>query len=53
MKRFLQTLKSGKTTPIGLLPYMPTYTHPWTDEQLYQYFGLTPEEIDIIEQEIK
>ncbi len=53
MKRFLQTLKSGKTTPIGLLPFMPTYTHPWTDEMLYEYFDLTEEEIKEIEQSIK
>ena len=53
MKRFLQTLKSGKTTPIGLLPFMPTYTHPWTDEMLYEYFGLTPEQVNEIEQNIK
>lgn len=24
----------------------PTYTHPWTDEQLYEYFNLTPEEVN-------
>ena len=53
MKRFLQTLKSGKTTPIGLLPFMPTYAHPWTDEMLYEYFGLTEDEIKEIEQDIK
>ena len=35
------------------LPFMPTYTHPWTDEMLYKYFDLTQEEIDIIENEIK
>ena len=35
-----------------LLPFMPTYTHPWTDEQLYEYFGLTEDEIKEIEQEI-
>ena len=49
MKRFLQTLKSGKTTPIGLLPFMPTYSHPWTDEMLYSFFDLTEEEINEIE----
>ena len=53
MKRFLQTLKSGKTTPIGLLPFMPTYAHPWNDEMLYEYFDLTPEQVNIIEQDIK
>ena len=34
------------------LPFLPTYSHPWTDHQLYEYFGLTPEEIDTIEKEI-
>ena len=32
------------------LPFMPTYTHPWTDEQLYEYFGLTEDEIQEIEE---
>ena len=31
----------------------PTYTHPWTDEMLYEYFGLTEDEVNEIEQEIK
>ena len=29
------------------------YTHPWTDEMLYEYFGLTEEEIKEIEKSIK
>ena len=28
------------------------YSHPWTDEMLYEYFGLTPEQVSIIENEI-
>src|SRR5574344_1307596 len=35
------------------VPYLGDYTHPWTDEMLYEYFGLTDEEIKIIEKEIK
>ena len=35
------------------LPYLGDYTHPWTDEMLYEYFNLTEEEIKEIEQEIK
>ena len=31
------------------LPFMPTYTHLWTDADLYEYFDLTPEEIEEIE----
>ena len=53
---FIRWVKAFHTNSRYILseyPFMPTYTHPWTDEQLYQYFGLTPEEIDIIEQEIK
>ena len=35
------------------LPFMPTYTHPWTSNDLYKFFGLTEDEIKEIEQEIK
>lgn len=34
------------------LPFMPTYEHPWTDADLYAYFGLTADEIGIIEKEM-
>ena len=34
-------------------PWMTDYTHEWTDEMLYEYFNLTPEEISIRESEIK
>ena len=34
------------------LPFLPTYTHPWTDADLYEYFSLTPEEIKEIENAI-
>ena len=36
-----------------LLPWLYDYTHPWTDEMLYEYFNLTPEEIKEIENEFK
>ena len=35
------------------VPFMPTYEHLWTDEMLYEYFGLNDEEIDIIEKDVK
>ena len=35
------------------LPYLGDYTHPWTDEMLYEYFGLNEEEIKEIECSIK
>ena len=37
----------------SILPWLEDYTHKWDDDQLYQYFGLTEEEIAIIEQEVK
>ena len=35
------------------VPYLGDYTHPWTDEDLYEYFGLTDDEIKEIECSIK
>jgi len=34
--------------------FMPLldFTHHWTDEMLYKYFELTPEEIETIENEM-
>ena len=52
-KWILGHLLVGKRLPIDLIPMMPTYTHPWTDEMLYEYFGLTEDEIKEIEQDIK
>lgn len=37
-----QTLISGELAGI---PYMPTYTHPWTDEDVAKELGLTDEEL--------
>lgn len=33
-------------------PIMSDYTRPWTDSDLYAYFGLTADEISIIEKEM-
>ena len=52
-KWILGHLLVGKRLPINLIPMMPTYEHPWTDEMLYEYFGLTKDEVKEIEQEIK
>ena len=35
------------------LPYLDDYTHPWMDEMLYDYFGLTKEERELVEREMK
>jgi hypothetical protein len=40
-------------TNIAHLPFLPTYKKQWDDKQLYEYFNLTPEEIKIIEEEMK
>ena len=45
--------KVGVNSDFRFLPFMPTYTHPWTDKDLYDFFELTPEEVNIIENEIK
>ena len=44
-KWILGHLLVGKRLPTRFIPFMPTYTHPWTDEMLYEYFGLTEDEI--------
>ena len=41
--------KVGVNTNFTFLPYMEDYTHSWTDEMLYEYFGLTDSEIQEIE----
>lgn len=39
----------GITLYASYIPFMPDYTRPWTDKELYEYFELTEEEIKIIE----
>ena len=47
-------LRSGYHYGFGAnFPWLGDYTHPWTDADLYSYFGLTEEEIKEIEKEIK
>lgn len=45
--------KLDQHVPLKFLPFMPTYTHPWTDKDLYDFFNLTPEEINEIEYSLK
>ena len=45
--------KVSMNIPWCCAPWLPTYKHEWTDEMLYEYFGLVEEEIKEIEQEIK
>ena len=41
------------TPPFECFPWLGDYTHKWTDEMLYEYFGLTEDEVNEIEQGIK
>lgn len=45
-------VKTNIRWPGYAVPFMPTYTHPWTDADLYNFFHLTEDEIKEIEQEI-
>lgn len=46
-------VKTNIRWPGYAIPFMPDYTHPWTDSDLYEYFNLTDDEIAIIEKEMK
>ena len=41
------------TPPFECFPWLSDYTHPWTDEMLFEYFGITEDEVNEIEQSIK
>lgn len=43
----------GANTMQKAVPFLPDYSHPWTDADLYAYFNLTEDEIKIIESEVK
>lgn len=51
--RFInKCIKFDMNVPWECAPWLADYTHPWTDEMLYEYFNLTDEEIKEIEKEI-
>ena len=52
-KYLVSNIKTDQNFPFRFLPFMPTYTHPWTDADFYEYFGLTDDEIKEIECLIK
>lgn len=55
-KFFVAWVKAFHTNSRYILseyPFMPDYTHPWTDEDLCDYFNLTPEEIKEVEETVK
>lgn len=49
----ISKMKMDAHFPFKFVPYLSDYTHPWTDEMLYEYFDLTEDEIKIIEDEMK
>ena len=51
MNAFAKEVRVNQRVPWQFVPVIPC-THSWTDEKLYEYFELTPEEIKEIEQEI-
>ncbi|MCM1128034.1 MAG: Eco57I restriction-modification methylase domain-containing protein [Lachnospiraceae bacterium] len=57
--KFVRTLvlqrKSDQRVYASTFKYVPMqdFTHPWTDQQLYEKYNLTQEEIDYIEKTIK
>ena len=53
IKYFVKQLVVDQHIYTEFLPFMPTYSHPWTDTMLYEYFGLTEDEIKIVEEEMK
>lgn len=42
--------RNGQHLAAHLLPFMNDYSHEWTDKLFYDYFKLTKDEMDIIEQ---
>lgn len=50
-KKFV--VENGDNKLINYFFRMKDYTHPWDDAALYKYFGLTQEEISLIEEEMK
>ena len=47
--KYITFITKTSLNMVKILPFMPTYAHSWTDEMLYEYFGLTPDEIKEIE----
>ena len=52
MLAYAKEVRTNQRVPWQFVPVLPTYKHEWTDEMLYEYFNLTPEEITTIESEV-
>ena len=53
--RFLVGIRKNKNMTHDTYLYVPLqdFSHPWTDEMLYEKYGLTEEEIAFIESMIR
>lgn len=45
-------VKTNIRWPGYAIPFMPTYSHPWTDEMLFEYFGIKQNEAKEIKDEL-
>jgi hypothetical protein len=45
-------VKTNIRWPGYAIPFMPTYSHPWTDEMLFEYFGIKQDEAKEIKDEL-
>lgn len=51
MHFLVKVFKHDVNVPLFALPFLHTYTYEWTDKMLYELFGLTIDEMSVIEQE--
>jgi len=51
-QRFKKTSGFTPAVKAGRLPMLDP-TRPWTDVEVYEHFGLTPDEIDLVERSVK
>ena len=52
MKMYARFIRVNQRVPWQFVPYLD-FSHPWTDQMLYDYFGLTDDEIKTIENEVE
>ena len=53
MDTFAKEVRVNQRVPWQFVPVLPTYARLWKDADLYEYFGLTKEEVEIIENAIQ
>lgn len=53
LRYLFSVTKTSAYNNVSFLPWLGNYTRPWTDKDLYEYFDLTPEEIEEIESTVQ